>query len=325
MSVVSFKGLRAFSAGGIRQLRDYFVVPVYIASSTSASQISRVVPSKSQEMPQQVKIMNEPLPTAEDKCKITIELLKKFAPNGKNLEEHAKALEAARQSSTIRTPKRLAAFLGQVHVETGGFATIIESGIYSFDRFMKIRGSQDGFINLNRLKDKPIDPNGILKKKLKNGSEVDWKDRYEQKAAELSSLGQKEQLNFLYAGKNGNQKDPSSGDGFNFRGRGYLQITGRKSYKDFGDAAGIDLLKDPAQMDSFSFAARVSMAYWDNNKISEPADRWDLKAVTGKINTGFVHYDDEKDKQGNTIPGRKTLSNIALNLIDPSADKKPTI
>ena len=61
---------------------------------------------------------------------ITSDLLSRVAPGIANPSAHAAALEMARRSSTVNTKRRLAHFLGQICVETGGFRAMEESLAY---------------------------------------------------------------------------------------------------------------------------------------------------------------------------------------------------
>lgn len=71
-------------------------------------------------------------------------------------------------------------------------------------------------------------------------------------------------FNYVYAGVLGNG-DVDSGDGFRFRGRGFIQLTGRRNYQLYGDRAGVDLVTDPERANIPENAAAVSVAYMDRN------------------------------------------------------------
>lgn len=80
---------------------------------------------------------------------ITAETLKKFAPRIKTPEIHAEALESARLASSVTTARRLCHFLGQIFVETGGFASMVENLNYKDPArldaiFSAVRGRQRG-------------------------------------------------------------------------------------------------------------------------------------------------------------------------------------
>jgi predicted chitinase len=253
----------------------------------------------------------------DGQLRITARLLKSVVSDfyrAVDYEAHAKALEAARFGSKITKPTHLAAFLGQVCVESANFSALVEGGKYSFDRLLDFI-NEDSNPNLRTLIDQKVDPLGIQSITNKAGKTVDFRHRADQKAAELSKMDKRAQYNFLYAGtpvgkKNqpflGNGKE-ESGDGFNYRGRGHLQITGRANYKKYGDAVSMDLIASPELLENVLTSALVSIKYWDSKNLSEKAESWDLLAITTAINGGTNHH-----KQ------RVTASNKALTLLDPN-------
>jgi putative chitinase len=91
--------------------------------------------------------------------------------------------------------------------------------------------------------------------------------------------------NFVYGNRMGNGP-PASGDGFRFRGRGYIQITGRENYGKFGAIAGVDLIANPDAAISADHALEIACGFWMFNKINPVADTGDFVAVTRKINGG---------------------------------------
>jgi predicted chitinase len=241
----------------------------------------------------------------EGQLRITALLLKSVvekvtnsaANNSVDFEAHAKALEDARVTSTIQLPKHLAAFLGQICVESGNFSAMKEKKAYIRENLLKTLGTNKGFYNLNILINKPPDENG-LKDKDVAGKEIKFKDRAEQKIAELVLMSQEQQLNFLYE---------ASGDGYKFRGRGHLQITGRWNYNYYGKGANKDLINFPEMLENIATSAEISVKFWDKKKLSKFAEKWDVDGISLIINVGGAHK-----------PERKTASENALSLLDPN-------
>ncbi|MBN8849931.1 MULTISPECIES: glycoside hydrolase family 19 protein [unclassified Sphingomonas] len=77
------------------------------------------------------------------------------------------------------------------------------------------------------------------------------------------------------------------GDGYRYRGRGPIQITGRANYRRYGEMLGIDLEGNPDLAASPAVGIRIAAAYWTRNRINAPADRDDIEAVTRLINGGL--------------------------------------
>lgn len=76
------------------------------------------------------------------------------------------------------------------------------------------------------------------------------------------------------------------GDGRRYKGRGFIQVTGRSNYTQASAALGLDLVGNPELAETVENAARISAWYWRTRNITEPADRGDFVAVTRKINGG---------------------------------------
>jgi predicted chitinase len=77
------------------------------------------------------------------------------------------------------------------------------------------------------------------------------------------------------------------GDGFRFKGRGPIQLTGRANYQRFGGLLGVDLVAAPEQAAAPETAFRVAAMYWKNRGLNELADAEDFREITRRINGGF--------------------------------------
>lgn len=82
------------------------------------------------------------------------------------------------------------------------------------------------------------------------------------------------------------------GDGYRFRGRGLIQVTGRANYQAVGDALGVDLIAAPEKLALPPLAARSAGRYWQSKRLNELADAGDFRALTKEINGGYNGYDD---------------------------------
>lgn len=84
------------------------------------------------------------------------------------------------------------------------------------------------------------------------------------------------------------------GDGRRYKGRGLLQLTGRANYARFGGLLGIDLEARPEAAAEPVLSLRIACAYWQERRLSGPADRDDLVAVTRLVNGGTNGLDDRR-------------------------------
>lgn len=82
------------------------------------------------------------------------------------------------------------------------------------------------------------------------------------------------------------------GDGFRYRGRGLIQITGRANYQQVSDALGLDFVTHPEELELPAFAALSAAWFWNSRDLNALADRGDFRSITRKINGGFNGYDD---------------------------------
>ena len=91
--------------------------------------------------------------------------------------------------------------------------------------------------------------------------------------------------NRVYANRMGNRGE-ASGDGWRYRGRGLIQLTGRSNYKAFADWVGDPRIMDDPDLVSSEYAVHSAVFFWDRNGLNRLADRDDVVAVTRKINGG---------------------------------------
>jgi predicted chitinase len=99
-----------------------------------------------------------------------------------------------------------------------------------------------------------------------------------------------------------------AGDGFRFKGRGPIQITGRANYKRFGDLLGLDLVGEPQHAAQPEVAFRVAALFWSKKGLNELADQVTpeaFKEITRRINGGF-----------NGLPDRQKFYEAAKRVLD---------
>lgn len=79
------------------------------------------------------------------------------------------------------------------------------------------------------------------------------------------------------------------GDGERYKGRGFIQLTGRDNYKRAGTALGLPLEANPELAADPNVAAKVAVWYWQNRVAPKVQDFTNTRAVTKKINPGMKH------------------------------------
>jgi putative chitinase len=156
----------------------------------------------------------------------------------------------------INTPLRLAHFLAQCGHESGGFRVTQENLNYSAKGLA-----------------------GIFKKYFPTEAAATPYARQPQKIA-----------NKVYANRMANGSE-ASGDGFKFRGRGYIQLTGRDNYTQFGKAIGEDMAANPDAVSS-KYALLSAAWFWSKNGLNKLADAGSTDAtvtsITKRVNGGTI-------------------------------------
>ena len=97
--------------------------------------------------------------------------------------------------------------------------------------------------------------------------------------------------NKVYSSRMGN-RDEASGDGYRFRGRGCIQLTGHDNYYHAGKALGLDFVMQPDLVATPKYAALTAGWFWSTHKCSAPAESLDHVRLTKIINGGVIGLDD---------------------------------
>lgn len=82
------------------------------------------------------------------------------------------------------------------------------------------------------------------------------------------------------------------GDGVRYKGRGLIQITGRKNYSWCGNDLGLPLIEHPGLLEMPKYAALSAAWYWNRVGLNEVADRGDINEATRRINGGLNGIND---------------------------------
>ncbi len=156
----------------------------------------------------------------------------------------------------INTPLRLAHFLAQCGHESGGFRVTQENLNYSAKGLA-----------------------GIFKKYFPTEAAAAAYARQPQKIA-----------NKVYANRMSNGSE-ASGDGYKLRGRGYIQLTGRDNYTQFGKAIGEDIASNPDVVSS-KYALLSAAWFWSKNGLNKLADGGatdaNVTSITKRVNGGTI-------------------------------------
>ena len=97
--------------------------------------------------------------------------------------------------------------------------------------------------------------------------------------------------NVVYAGRMGNG-DAASNDGFNFRGRGPIQLTGRENYTNFGKTVGLTAEQVIDYIQTKKGALESACWYWKSRNLNAACDDNDIVKMTKLINGGTIGLDD---------------------------------
>lgn len=82
------------------------------------------------------------------------------------------------------------------------------------------------------------------------------------------------------------------GDGFKFRGRGFIQITGKFNYSLISKDFNFDFVKNPDKLKEFPYSCLSAGWFWNRKNLNFFADLDDIKSITKKINGGYNGLED---------------------------------
>ncbi|MFB0711455.1 glycoside hydrolase family 19 protein [Buttiauxella noackiae] len=168
-------------------------------------------------------------------------------------------IDAAMREFGITSPSDQAMFIAQVGHESGGFTAVVENLNYTPSALVATFGK--------RITQQQADALG----------------RTSQHAARPDAIA-----NLVYSNRLGNK---ASGDGWKFRGRGLIQITGLDNYRTCGTALKLDLVSAPELLEQDRHAARSAAWFYMSKGCMDYAD---INRVTRIINGGLNGLDDRK-------------------------------
>lgn len=160
----------------------------------------------------------------------------------------------------INTPQRQAAFIGQCAHESANFTVLQENLNYSAKGLMATWSS--------RFPD------------------MDTAERYERQPEKIA--------NKVYARADMGNTD--AGDGWKYRGRGIIQLTGKNNYHACGEAIGEDLVNNPDLLLDPKYACLSAGWFWNKRGLNTLADANDIETITKRINGGLNGLLDRQSK-----------------------------
>jgi putative chitinase len=174
------------------------------------------------------------------------------------------AINRAAVRFNITSRVRLAAFLAQIGHESGELTRLVENLNYR-DATRIAQIFRHGF-DANR--NARVDP-----------EEVRDAQRY---------VGRPEALaNRAYANRMGNGPE-ASGDGWRYRGRGLIHLTGKANHEAASADLGVDLVAHPELLEQPEYAAMAAAWFWASRGLNELADQGDFDGITRRINGGLT-------------------------------------
>lgn len=193
---------------------------------------------------------------------ITLEILQKLFPATKVeiLAEYVDPINAVGERYELFANKnRIAGFLAQTGHESGGFRIIVENLNYS--------------------------AKGLMTVFPRYFPTVELATQYARQPEKIA--------NRVYANrmKNG---DEASGDGWKFRGRGLIQLTGRDNYTRLAAALEMTLDETVAYLETRPGAAVGAGWYWGTNNLNAYCDNNDIVGMTKRINGGTIGLADRQ-------------------------------
>ncbi len=190
---------------------------------------------------------------------ITREVLTRLGASATHADRYLEPLNVATAAHGIDTELRLAHFLAQVMHESSCLKHVVENMNYSAEGLLKV------FPRHFRSR---ADADGYARKPDRIGSRV-------------------------YGGRMGNGNE-ASGDGYRYRGRGLIQLTGKDNYRAFSRWVGEDVVANP-DLVAEKYAVHSAVFFWDTNRLNAMADTDDLRATTRAINGGLNGFADRRE------------------------------
>lgn len=220
------------------------------------------LPSTSASAPADVSLLTGKKPGAGEtvpipNLKVGAEQVASLVPKKTGAAENKEILVREMLKAGMTNQNEQAMFLAQMDHESGGFRSLSESFNYKPDRLR-----------------------AVFPKYFKTA----------EAAEEAVRGGAVAIADIVYGGRMGNNQP---GDGYKYRGRGFVQLTGKNNYTAAGKDLGIDLVNNPDLASVPEIAAKLALWYWYNRAgLSKAAQQGDVKKVSLLINAGTIGLED---------------------------------
>lgn len=163
----------------------------------------------------------------------------------------------------LTTSKRIVHLLAQIYTESGALKSVSENMNYSAQRLMQV-----------------------------------WPNRFRSiEQANLYAHNPEKLANYVYSNRMGNGSE-ASGDGWRYRGRGFIGLTGKEQYEKFNhyDLCIDDVIRNPDKVAEYPLNLISAMWFWECNKLNDIADLDDgggigeivVEKITKKVNGGLI-------------------------------------
>jgi putative chitinase len=192
---------------------------------------------------------------------LTQEIFKEMFPENKNPEAIVEVFKKYFEQYEINTTNRRAGFLAQCGHESNGFTVFKENLNYSAEGLVSTFSKY--FPNITSTTGFAKNPQKIANK--------------------------------IYANRLGNGPE-ESGDGYLYRGRGVIQLTGKDNYKAFADFKKITLTEAVAYLETIEGAIESALWFWKTRGLNAVCDADDIIKMTKLINGGTIGLEDRKLK-----------------------------
>ena len=222
---------------------------------------------------------------------IKVDQFKKICPNCKQPDAVVDALNRVLPDYGITTKNQVACFIGQTAHESGEFNVLKENLNYSAEGLNKV-----------------------------------WPKRFPSvEAAKPYNRNPEKIANKVYADRMGNGNE-ASGEGFKYRGRGVIQLTGKENYTKFSKSCGKSLDDTVSFCETIEGAVASGAFFWQTNNLNRFCDKLDHTGLTKAINGGTHGLDDRinKSKKALTALDFDTLKKVQSPAAKPVKTEEPT-